>query len=72
MKKEVVIGATCNLSGNGQNLTVTTNKWGDFWFEGLEDGVYSLNIVSKGFATKTFDDLNTEKSVNLGDIPLDK
>jgi Fe-S-cluster-containing dehydrogenase component len=72
VEKEVIIGATCSLSGNGQNLNATTDSYGDFWFEGLDDGVYSLSINAKGFAAKKFDDLNTEKSLNLGDIPLEK
>ena len=70
--KEVIIGATCTLSSNGTKLTVTTDGFGDFWFEGLDEGVYSLKIEASGFAAKSFDDLNTEKDINLGDIPLSK
>ena len=72
VEKEVIIGATCKLSGGGQNLTTTTDSYGDFWFEGLAEGVYSLNIGASGFTSKKFDDLNTEESINLGDIPLSK
>jgi hypothetical protein len=46
--------------------------FGDFWFEGLDEGVYSLSIEAKGFAAKKFDNLNTEKDINLGDIPSSK
>ncbi len=71
--KEVIIGATCTLSGNGsKKLTATTDGFGDFWLEGLEVGTYSLKIESKGFAAKTMDSISTEKDVNLGDIPLSK
>jgi Fe-S-cluster-containing dehydrogenase component len=66
--KEVVIGATCTLSGDGSG-TATTDAFGDFWFEGLEVGTFSLTIESDG-KTKTIDDINTEKDVNLGDIAL--
>jgi len=70
--KEVVIGATCTLSSNGKKLTATTDGFGDFWFEGLEEGKYSLKIEAKGFAANTIESISTEKDVNLGDIPLSK
>ena len=41
---EVVIGATCTLTGEGETFTQETNHWGDFWFDGLKDGMYSLKI----------------------------
>jgi len=66
--KEVVIGATCTLSGAG-TASVKTDDFGDFWFEGLETGKFSLKIDGGG-KTKTIDSLNTEKDVALGDIPL--
>jgi Fe-S-cluster-containing dehydrogenase component len=73
VEKEVVIGATCTLSSNGNKMTATTDGFGDFWFEGLADGTYNLKIEAKGFAAKTFDSLDTaEKDINLGDIPLSK
>ncbi|MFC1941698.1 4Fe-4S dicluster domain-containing protein [Chloroflexota bacterium] len=72
VEKEVIIGATCTLSANGNKLTVNTDGFGDFWFEKLEEGTYSLKIEAKGFAAKTIDAINTEKDVNLGDIPLSK
>jgi tetrathionate reductase subunit B len=72
VEKEVIIGATCTLSSNGKKLTATTDGFGDFWFEGLEEGTYSLKIAAKGFAAKAFDSISTEKDVNLGDIPLSK
>ena len=53
--------------------TITdSDGFGDFWFEGLDEGVYALKIEAKGFAAKSFDKLSTEKDVNLGDIPLSK
>ncbi len=72
LEKEVVIGATCTLTGPkaSKKATTTTDGFGDFWFQGLADGLYSLKIDAKGFATKTFDKISTEKDVNLGDIPL--
>ena len=66
--EEVVIGATCTLSGDGTG-TATTDDFGDFWFEGLEVGTFSLKIEADG-KTKTIADISTEKDVNLGDIAL--
>lgn len=67
--EEVVIGATCTLSGDGTG-TATTDGFGDFWFEGLKVGTFSLKIEAAGFATWTKDSISTAKDVNLGDIPL--
>jgi ferredoxin len=70
IQKEVIIGATCTLSNNGNKMTKTTDGFGDFWFEGLDVGIYSLKIEAKGFPTKTFASISTEDDVNLGDIAL--
>ena len=67
---EVVIGATCTLTREGQAFTQKTDHWGDFWFDGLKVGKYSLKIESKG-KTKSITDINTEKDVGLGDIALE-
>ncbi len=66
--EEVVIGATCTLSGDG-SATAKTDDFGDFWFEGLKEGTFSLKIEAGG-KTKTIDKISTAKDVNLGDIPL--
>jgi tetrathionate reductase subunit B len=71
-QKEVVIGAICTLTDtrSGEELTVSTDNFGDFWFKGLpEDAGYDLKIEKHGIV-KTFHDIRTEKDVNLGDIPL--
>jgi len=71
VKKEVIIGATCTLTDTGskRQYTATTDGFGDFWFEGLKEGNFSLKIA-KGKKTKTFKSISTEKDVNLGDIPM--
>jgi hypothetical protein len=66
--KEVVIDATCTLSG-ASNGTNTTDSFGDFWFNGLEAGIFSLKIEKAG-KSKTIEVDTTEKDVSLGDIPL--
>jgi tetrathionate reductase subunit B len=66
--KEVVIGATCTLSGDG-TATAKTDDWGDFWIDGLKVGTFSLKIEAGG-KTKTIDKISTTKDVSLGDVPL--
>jgi tetrathionate reductase subunit B len=77
IEKEVVIGATCTLARNsnpdqGASLTTVSDGFGDFWFRGLADSTYSLTIDAKGFVAKSYDEISTEKDVNLGDIPLSR
>jgi tetrathionate reductase subunit B len=66
--QEVVIGATVALSGDS-SATATTDEFGDFWFEGLKVGKFSVKIT-KDAKSKTLDSISTTKDVNLGDIPL--
>lgn len=66
--EDVVVGATCTLSGDS-SVVISTNGFGDFWFEGLPVGNYSLKINTDS-KTLTITDINTEKDVNLGDIPI--
>ncbi len=68
-KKVVIKDATCTLIGEEGNLITRTDGFGDFWFEGLKVGTFSLIMESDGKA-KTIDSISTEKDVNLGDIPL--
>ena len=66
---EVVIGATCDISGDVGNASATTDEFGDFWIEGLEEGTFTLTISSNG-KTKTITGDTTENDVGLGDIAL--
>jgi tetrathionate reductase subunit B len=67
---EVVIGGNCTLEGEGDSFTQQTNHWGDFWFDGLKEGKYSLKIEASG-KTKTIDNISTVKDVGLGYIALE-
>jgi len=67
--EEVFIGARCTLTGEGGPYVTTTNEFGDFWFEGLATGTYSLRIESNG-KSLTIDPISTQKDVSLGDIAL--
>ncbi|MBN1629135.1 MAG: 4Fe-4S dicluster domain-containing protein [Thermoleophilia bacterium] len=69
--EEVVIGATVTLTTKaGKTLTAQTDAYGDFWFEGIDDGLYDLEIKA-GKKTKKFKGLDTTAAdINLGDIAL--
>jgi len=68
--KEIVEGATCTLSGTGSG-TATTDGFGDFWFEDLAEGTYSVAISATGYTAKTISDISTEVAdQNLGNIDL--
>ena len=69
--KEVIIDAECILTDkNGKAKMVRTDSYGDFWFEGLKDGVYDLEI-KKGKKKKAFKMIDaTLADINLGDIPM--
>jgi tetrathionate reductase subunit B len=72
VEEEVVIGATCTLTATpgGAKLTTQTDSYGDFWFEGIDDGIYDLEIKS-GAKVLAFPGLDTTiLDINLGDIPL--
>ena len=65
----MVIGAKCTLTGEGETFTQDTNHWGDFWFEDLKVGTFSLKIEAAG-KTKTMADISTEEDIGLGDVAL--
>jgi Fe-S-cluster-containing dehydrogenase component len=71
---EVTKGATATLTNSktAEKFTVQTDNFGDFWFENLEQGTYSLTIVKDGYHTRTIESISAEKDVNLGDIELYK
>jgi hypothetical protein len=70
IEKEVLIGARCLLTFNGESAETFTDAYGDFWFEDLAAGRYSFRIEAEGFKIKCFPDLDTTRDINLGDIPL--
>ena len=70
-EEEVIIGAACTLTAaGGTKLTTETDAYGDFWFEGIEEDTYDLELAYQG-KTKRFAGLDTtQEDINLGDIPL--
>jgi tetrathionate reductase subunit B len=67
--KEVLIGATCTLTDlkSGKQLETVTDGFGDFWFDRLDVGAFSLEIASAD-KSMTLNSISTEKDVNLGDL----
>jgi Fe-S-cluster-containing dehydrogenase component len=71
ISKRIIEGATCTLTDDkGSTLIRTTDGFGDFWFEDLPVGTYSLKIVADKYPPKTINKISTEKDVNLGDLAL--
>jgi tetrathionate reductase subunit B len=72
IKDECIAGAKATLrdTATGAKFTTETDAFGDFWFKELVNGTYSLKIEAAGFSPRSFDELNTEKDINLGDIAL--
>ncbi len=71
---ECLEGATATLTAanNGKKLVLKTDNFGDFWFEGLEVGEYSLLLEKDGYSPQKIEPISTEKDVNLGDIKLSR
>ncbi len=68
--KEVVPDARCLLTSGGKTWEARSDEFGDFWFRDLPVGIYDLVIHAPGRGYRRFDRIRTDKSVNLGDIPL--
>jgi Fe-S-cluster-containing dehydrogenase component len=63
--------ATLTDSDTGEEFTVKTDSYGDFWFEGMKvDHTYSLRIEKDKYYPQDIRDINTAKDVNVGDMKL--
>ena len=69
VKEEIVEGAVCTITGGEKKFKVLTDGFGDFWFDGLDSGQYSLKIEHE-HKVKQVNNIDTSKDVNLGDIAL--
>jgi tetrathionate reductase subunit B len=69
---ECIEGAlvTLNNREDGVSFTTGTDEFGDFWFEGLKIGMYSLFVAKEGYGPHKIESLSTAQDVNLGDIGL--
>lgn len=70
VEEVTVRNALCTLRSGDQLLETRTDIFGDFWFKDLPSGSWSLKIEAEGFNTYCKNDISTENSVNLGDIPM--
>ncbi|MBW1804186.1 MAG: oxidoreductase, partial [Deltaproteobacteria bacterium] len=69
---ECAEGIDVTLISGGQKMSVQTDNFGDFEFDGLEnDDPYAIEIFQGGYAPKTFD-VRTKVDVNLGTVVLEK
>jgi hypothetical protein len=50
--------------------TVKTGGLDDFWFEGAEVGLHSLDIVAERLPEESFPTVSRQRDVTLGDVPL--
>lgn len=67
---EIIEGAKAVLIGpDGKTEETQTDYFGDFWFEKLEPGAYSLNVEANGYESYETT-IELEKSLNVGAIAL--
>ena len=70
---ECLEAATVTLiSSSGKKSTLKTDNFGDFWFERMPPGAYSLKIEKAGYLPRKIDSIDASKDVNVGDIELYK
>jgi tetrathionate reductase subunit B len=50
--------------------SLQTDSFGDFWFEGLPVGTFSLAFQKAGYLRQSLGNVSTEKDINVGDIEL--
>jgi hypothetical protein len=63
-----------NLKGleREKSSLVKTDNFGDFWFEGLKVGNYSLKIEKNGYLSQEMENISTARDINVGDITFYK
>ena len=71
-EQEVIIGAKAMARCGEKLYTAETDDFGDFCIKGLEVDTFDVTVEADGYETKEFKAVSTEKSANLGDIPLKK
>ena len=65
-------GAKVTLKGDGIERAVSADNYGDFWFEDLEtNAAFTVTVEKEGYKTAVLE-TKTLRSVNLGDIVLEK
>jgi Fe-S-cluster-containing dehydrogenase component len=68
---ECIAGSTVNLTlPDGSLLQTATDDFGDFWFRGLEPGMYKLAIKAANYVGVEGFTILLEKSQNVGNFDL--
>ncbi len=68
---EVIIGAKVTTRDDAGNVaSAVTDDFGDFWIEGLDEGVYELSFENDSYLMRTMKADTTEGDVNVGSIAL--
>jgi len=68
---ECLQGATVTLTNaKGKKQKLTTDEFGDFWFERQEPGKYTLDVEMKGYLPRKMEAIDASKDINVGDIQL--
>lgn len=70
---ECLEGATVTMTDTetGKVWTTATDDFGDFWFEKVSVGTYSLKVEKDSYRPCEMNGISTEESVNVGDIALE-
>ena len=63
---DVVIGASVTCEGEGMKETQVTDYFGEFKFDKLEPGTYTLSMDGK-----TLKEVTIKESINIGEIVID-
>lgn len=72
VEEEVVIGARCVLSSAEGKKSAFSDSYGDFWFNDLPEGEFSLTVEAEGYLPFYAENLVTDKDINLGDMALSR
>lgn len=69
---EIIENAVITLTNiqTGQKIETQSNNFGDFWFNKLDEGNYSLIVEKAGYKAITIKQIKVDKSINIGDIAL--
>jgi tetrathionate reductase subunit B len=54
----------------GQVRSVTTDVFGDFWFNQVDASVYTLAVKKDGYHQQVIEAVSIEKDINVGDIAM--
>lgn len=72
VQNEVVVGAKVTLTTpHGYTKETVSDEFGDFWFRKLKPGKYTVKVEAAGYQVMS-KSVELDKSLNIGDFPLQK